>query len=120
MVWGAIAYDAKSPLVFVERSLTAQHYVQEILQPVAVPFLNSQVQPLFQQDNARPHTAAISRACLQGVDTIPWPAYSPDLSPIENVWMPWDRMSGRHHYLEICRNYDKEFKPHGTGYRRTS
>ncbi|KAJ4450220.1 hypothetical protein ANN_01627 [Periplaneta americana] len=41
---------------------------------------------LFQQDNARPHTARVSQECLCNVVTLPWPARSLDLSPIEHVW----------------------------------
>ncbi|GFT60200.1 DDE_3 domain-containing protein [Trichonephila clavipes] len=41
---------------------------------------------IYQQDNARPHTARLSQQCLQGYDVLPWPTRSPDLSPIENVW----------------------------------
>ena len=38
----------------------------------------------FQQDNARPHTACLSMDSLHpdNVEVIPWPAFSPDLSPI--------------------------------------
>ncbi|GFW35336.1 HTH_Tnp_Tc3_2 domain-containing protein [Trichonephila clavipes] len=38
---------------------------------------------IYQQDNARPHTARLSQQCLQGYDVLPWPARSPDLSPIK-------------------------------------
>jgi hypothetical protein len=43
---------------------------------------------IFQQDNARPHTANITRTYLQQaqLQMLPWPARSPDLSPIEHLW----------------------------------
>ncbi|GFX00986.1 HTH_Tnp_Tc3_2 domain-containing protein [Trichonephila clavipes] len=31
---------------------------------------------IYQQDNARPHTARLSQQCLQGYDVLPWPARS--------------------------------------------
>ena len=47
----------------------------------------------FQQDNARPHVAAVCRDFLQteNVDVMNWPACSPDLSPIEHLWDALDR-----------------------------
>ncbi|GFU85870.1 DDE_3 domain-containing protein [Trichonephila clavipes] len=47
--------------------------------------LSSRPGAIYQQDNARPHTARLSQQCLQGYDILPWPARSPDLSPIEHV-----------------------------------
>ncbi|GFW66955.1 transposable element Tcb2 transposase [Trichonephila clavipes] len=41
---------------------------------------------LFQQDNARPHTARLSQDCTRSVTTPPWPARSPYLSSIEHIW----------------------------------
>ncbi|GFX66590.1 hypothetical protein TNCV_1795011 [Trichonephila clavipes] len=43
---------------------------------------------IFQQDKARLHTTKSVRdfCSAQYVHLLPWPAYSPDLSPIEHVW----------------------------------
>ena len=83
---GAISYNSRSQLVFIEGSLNARRYVNNILRPVAIPFLSHINGAIFQQDNALPHTANISRASLRQIELLPWPARSPDLSPIEHVW----------------------------------
>ncbi len=43
---------------------------------------------LFQQDNAKPHTVAITTAWLRSrrVRVLNWPVSSPDRSPIETIW----------------------------------
>ncbi|UYV83923.1 hypothetical protein LAZ67_X000614 [Cordylochernes scorpioides] len=98
MVWGAIAYDSRSPLLRIQSTMTAQRYVDDVLRP----------------DNARPHTARISQQALQDVQMLPWPPYSPDLSPIEHVW---DIIGRRLHALpqpcsedELWRMVEREWR----------
>ncbi|KFM63742.1 Transposable element Tcb2 transposase, partial [Stegodyphus mimosarum] len=92
MVWGTISYDSRSSLVILRASLTAQRYADNILRPVALPFMSRHPGAIFQHDNARPHTARISLKYLRAVDTLSWPAKSPDLSPIEHIWNMGDNI----------------------------
>ncbi|GFX79729.1 transposable element Tc1 transposase [Trichonephila clavipes] len=41
---------------------------------------------IFQQDNARPHTARVAQDFLRHFQTLSWPVRSPNLSPVEHVW----------------------------------
>ncbi|UYV70784.1 Transposase [Cordylochernes scorpioides] len=104
MVWGAIAYDSRSPLLRIQGTMTAQRYVDDVLRPVTLPYLQGLPNALYQQDNARPHTARISQQALQDVQMLPWPPYSPDLSPIEHVW---DIIGRRLHALPQPRSEDE-------------
>ena len=89
MVWGGISVADRTHLVIINGNLNAAQYRDRVIVPHVQPFM-AQHGPgmLLQQDNARPHVAQVVHAHLanQQIETLPWPAVSPDLSPIEHVW----------------------------------
>ncbi|GFT88899.1 transposable element Tcb2 transposase [Trichonephila clavipes] len=104
MVRGAIAYDSRPTLIVMCGTLTGQRYVDDILRPHVGPFLNGLPGAIFQQDNARPHTARVAQDFLRHLKTLPWPTRSSDLSPVEHVWDQLKRqMPSCHsaHHLEL-------------------
>ncbi|KAL0200186.1 hypothetical protein M9458_003373 [Cirrhinus mrigala] len=70
----------------------AWRYRDEILRPIVVPFIHNH-HLMFQYDNARPCVARICTQFLEAenIPVLKWPAYSPDMSPIEHVWEALDR-----------------------------
>ncbi|GFU71645.1 transposable element Tcb2 transposase [Trichonephila clavipes] len=81
MVWGVIAYDNWSTLIVMRGTLTGQRYVDDILRPHVGPFLNGLPRAIFQQDNARPHTARVAQDFLHHFQTLPWQVRSPRFVP---------------------------------------
>ncbi|GFW30920.1 DDE_3 domain-containing protein [Trichonephila clavipes] len=107
-------------------TLTGQRYVDDILRPHIGPFLNGLPGAIFQQDNARPHTARVAQDFLRHFQTLPWPARSPDLSPVEHVSViivvrPWRGLSDERRQRILNGTYsddawdnsdeDVEYKP---------
>ena len=95
MLWGAISYDTKSPLIVMKRDPQARNHGYsswsycKALEEGLLPIWPVKADGLFQHDNAPIHRAQRSKEWLQahGVTMIPsWPPYSPDLNPIEPIW----------------------------------
>lgn len=88
MVWGGVSRFSRTPLVIVHENLNATRYINQILRPVVLPLRQQTRGFIFMQDNARPHTANITRRFFQRhhITLLRHPAVSPDLNPIEHVW----------------------------------
>jgi hypothetical protein len=89
MIWGAFSARGKSELAILRGRQNSGHYVYTVSEYM-LPFAHSNhgVDFVFQQDNASIHASRETTSFLQEmkVDTMVWPARSPDCNPIENVW----------------------------------
>ncbi|GFT98524.1 transposable element Tcb1 transposase [Trichonephila clavipes] len=89
LVWGGIILGSRTDLHVQSVTMTGHIYRNVILEQHVRLFRGAMgAEFLFMDEYARPDRANIIDECLKSEDTtrMDWPAYSPDLSPIEHVW----------------------------------
>ncbi len=123
MVWAGVCYGKRTQVHFIDGILNAQIYRNEIIRPIVVPFIHNH-HLMLQHDNALPHVAKI---CLlytfleaENIPVLAWPAYSPDMSPIEHVWDALDRRIRQRvfQFPPISSNFAQPLKRSGPTFHR--
>ena len=80
MIWGCFVGNKLGPIVFVDGSIKKEEYIaileQNLLQFIDALTADGLQDIVFQQDNARPHTANLTREWLQqaarDMDLLSW------------------------------------------------
>ncbi|GFV01254.1 transposable element Tcb1 transposase [Trichonephila clavipes] len=88
-VWGGIILGSRTDLHVQSVPMTGHIYRDVILEQHIRLFRGAMgADFLFMDDNAHAHHANIVDECLESEDItrMDWPAYLPDLNPIEHVW----------------------------------
>lgn len=86
-VWGIIGVGLKK-LVILKDPIVNKETYQATIRTHVLPLWRYKKERIWQHDNAPAHTAQCVKDFLRehGIKTVEWPANSPDLSPIENMW----------------------------------
>jgi hypothetical protein len=89
MIWAAFGADFKSRISFVEETMDASYYQNMLKNHVDETKKHfGKKKWYFQQDNAPCHRAKATKKWFekQKVEILEWPAQSPDMNLVENLW----------------------------------
>ncbi|GFX58422.1 transposable element Tcb2 transposase [Trichonephila clavipes] len=108
MVWAVIMINGRTRLhVVANGTMTCQRYIDEVLLPHVRLFRGAVGDKfVFMDDKATCHRTLAVQDCLdsEGIQRLVWPARSPDLNPIENVWDALGRQVAGRNYPPTNKN----------------
>ncbi|GFW93168.1 transposable element Tcb1 transposase [Trichonephila clavipes] len=108
MVWAGIMINGRTRLhVVANGTMTGQRYIDEVLLPHVRLFRGAVGDKfVFMDDNATCHRTIAVQDCLdsEGIQRLVWPARSPDINPIENVWDALGRQVAGRNYPPTNKN----------------
>ncbi|GFW70206.1 transposable element Tcb2 transposase [Trichonephila clavipes] len=108
MVWAGIMINGRTRLhVFANGTMTGQRYIDEVLLPHVRLFRGAVGDKfVFMDDNATCHRTLAVQDCLDSerIQHLVWPACSPDLNLIENVWDALKRQVAGRNYTPTNKN----------------
>ena len=113
-IWGGISYQGKTDLHEFQGRVTSQSY-QKCLSSTFMKYWHKWTydgQWWMQQDGAPPHTSKSTMDFLKRkkINIIDWPAQSPDLNPIENLWGWMQHELNKHDIRNRQQLRDKVFQ----------